>query len=100
VSPAYAGASLTAATSQDSFWYTITSGDSFTQAAHQAAQNSGAVVPAIEQMMQQVKSGKTVTVPEGTRNGVTNARATESSLQAALNSARSVTPLAPRTRGP
>jgi hypothetical protein len=90
VSPAYAGASQTATTSQASFWYTISSGESFTQAAHQAAQNSSAVVPAIERMVQQVKSGKTVTVPEGTRNGVTDVHATESSLQAALNSARSV----------
>lgn len=90
LSPAYAGASQTAKTSQSSFWYTITSGETFTQAAHQAAQVSNSVVPAIEQMMQQVKSGKTVTVPEGTRTGVTHVHATESDLQAALSSARSV----------
>jgi hypothetical protein len=90
LSPAYAGASQAAETSQNSFWYTITSGESFTQAVHQAAQTSNSVVPAIEQMMQQVKSGKTVTVPEGTRTSVTDIHATESDLQAALNSARSV----------
>ncbi len=73
------------------FWYVITPGESFAGAVRHATGASGGQVTAtVQDMIRRVEAGRTVMVPEGTRDGVHLVPATVPELRAALAAARSV----------
>jgi hypothetical protein len=75
------------AASSHGFWVVITPGESFGEAARTSG---GAVAATVRGMVRRAEAGKTVLVPEGTRHGVHNVRASVSELRAALSEARSL----------
>src|SRR5215472_14624623 len=71
------------------FWYVTVPGESFAGAARHAVGASGSQVAAtVREMIRRVEAGKSVLVPEGTRDGVHLVRATVPELRAALAAAR------------
>jgi hypothetical protein len=74
------------------FWLVITPGESFSEAARNAALTSGGgqVTATIEEMLKKVEAGQAVYVPQGTRDSVTSVRATIAQLKSALSASGSL----------
>lgn len=81
-----------AARSGHGFWLVVTPGESFTTAVRQAtvAPGGGRVAPTLHVMLRSAEAGRAVEVPQGTRRGVMNVRASVSQLRAALSATRAL----------
>lgn len=83
-----AQASLSGKSHSGGFWLVITSGETFPQAVNRAYQSSGGqVTSTLRGMLRQAETGHSVYIPEGTRSGIANVRASKADLTGALVSA-------------
>lgn len=79
--PASAQANASGNARSRCFWLVMTPGESFTQAASQAARTSGGqVAPTLREMTLRLEAGNGVYIPEGTGSGITLIRASAADL--------------------